>query len=315
MVTAASTNTGLIWPKRTFVNMIDQGLRKLEPASLLLAAKLRASAEQNLGRLGPSMPQTLGENREQQQPMVAKAMVAPPPLQKYAPAPQARLTPNTAVKPQQPVSNNVVGTPQPMTSAAMVTTPSALRAIVATPQPAPKPEIAIELPTPVRLRAVDFQRRQQLLVSQINRSLKPGCHVLAWNILPLDLFQGEIGRFLMIACDFHAYGPGNTMLLPAMPAGSQELSLPRHPLVASDAYKADAQRRISLLRTKVSEGHKRASLALQQGDLSQLFLRTEQQQSYRQELLDITRNLATALFGKQALASHEEQFRTKINAL
>jgi hypothetical protein len=173
----------------------------------------------------------------------------------------------------------------------------------------------VEVPTATRVKAIDVQRRQQLLVSNLNLQHPKGCHVMAFALLPVDLFQGELGKFLMMACAFHAHGAANTMLLPALMEGSEYFGLPKHPLVAEKGALNDAVAKIKGLRQRVVVEHQRAASAMQSGDLSRMFDRTQRQAEYRQELSSITRSLAIALFGQQAWETHETRFRTTLDQM
>jgi hypothetical protein len=179
----------------------------------------------------------------------------------------------------------------------------------------PTQPATITLPEPIRLKAVDLQRRQNQLVSHVNRNLPAGCHVLAWSILPSELFQSELGRFLMIAFDFHACGPENTLLLPASASGAKYLSLPRHPLVTVAAHVDDASNRIHHLRETVVADHKRTVQAMQHGDLTEMFKSSERQLSYRQTLSDAACDIAETAFGATIWDSHETHFRKLIQSL
>ena len=173
----------------------------------------------------------------------------------------------------------------------------------------------VSLPESVNLKATDLQRRQNLLVSHVNRTMPTGCHVLPWSILPKELFQSELGRFLMIAFDFHACGPENTLLLPASTSGANYLSLPRHPLATAEAHVADASHRISQLRETVMADHQRTIQAMRHGDLSEMYKSSERQSRYRQTLSDAACDIAETAFGQNIWNSHETQFRRLIQSL
>jgi hypothetical protein len=173
----------------------------------------------------------------------------------------------------------------------------------------------LEIPNSVRLKAADFQRRQHLLVSHVNRTLPNGCYVLAWSILPKELFQGDLGRFLMLAYDFYACAPENTLLLPGTAEGVQFLSLPRHPLVTALAHIDDASKRIGQLRQTVTADHQRALLALQKGDPSHLYKSSERRALYGKQLTEITYDIAETAFGDNIWSAHETRFRRLIQSL
>jgi hypothetical protein len=174
---------------------------------------------------------------------------------------------------------------------------------------------SVEVPTATRVKAIDYQRRQQLMVSNVNLQQPKGCHLMAFAILPLDLFQGELGKFLMIACDFFAHGASNTMLLPAHMEGSEYFALPKHPFTTGSASLAEAVAKVKGLRQRVLVEHQRASNAMQSGDLSRMFARSDRQAEYRLELATITRGLAVSLFGTAAWETHEMRFRTTLNQM
>ncbi len=172
-----------------------------------------------------------------------------------------------------------------------------------------------DLPPTARAKALEWQRRQQAMVTTTNWRLSSNSIVMAWNILPAQLFQGELGRFLIMACDFHAHGPANTMLLPTMHAGSEKLGLPQHPLTVSDRHFNNAMQRVSALRDRVAAEHRRANIALQNGDLSQIYARTDSKARYCKELAKIVDDIATAELSADAVKSHRVQFGPYIAAL
>lgn len=165
-----------------------------------------------------------------------------------------------------------------------------------------------DLPAPVRAKALDWQRRQQSLVTTTNWRLATGCQAVAWSIVPTQLFHGELGRFLILACDFHAYGPENTMLLPTMAAGEQQLGLPRHPLIVSEQHLQSATQYLTALRDRVAVEHRRAQTSLQSGDLSHIYARAESKTKYCKELSSIVKSIADTQLGRGAYDAHSAQF-------
>jgi hypothetical protein len=181
--------------------------------------------------------------------------------------------------------------------------------------PALPAQDVLQLPTVTRLKSIEWQRRQQLMVSIANRGLPAGCQVMVWSIVPVELFQGELGRFLMIACDFHACGPENTMLLPSMPSGAQHSKLLRHPLIVSEAHLHMAQSRVTLLRDRVASEHRHAELAMNNGDLSQLFGRSISKAKYCDELRQIVQGIAKSQLPADTVENHRAQFGNVIAAM
>jgi hypothetical protein len=171
-----------------------------------------------------------------------------------------------------------------------------------------------DLPMPVRLEIMQWQRRQQLMLAQVNASQPAGCNVMAWQILPVETFAGDVGRFLMMACDFYSHCFANTMLLPVMPAGAQHLNLPRHPLHATEVQKAAAKAKISQLRTRVAQEHGRISSALERGDASALFGTSTNRCNYKQELAAICKAIAVNTLGPIAVSEHAIRFGSVLNA-
>jgi hypothetical protein len=174
---------------------------------------------------------------------------------------------------------------------------------------------AVEIPMAARVKAIDVQRRQQVLVSSLNLQLPKGCHVLAYPILPLEMFQGELGKFLMMACDFFPYGAQNTLLLPALGDGATHFGLPKFPVVANGQTHVDAVNQIKALRQRVLIEHQRAASAIQSGDFTRVFDRPGRQAEYRLELANITRMLAIKLFGPETWETHEKRFRADLNRM
>jgi hypothetical protein len=185
----------------------------------------------------------------------------------------------------------------------------------AVPEILPEVQVSIALPNHVLLKAQDLERRQHILLNHVNRTMPVGCHVLAWSILPKDVFQSELGRFLMIGYDFHAHGPENTLLLPATASGAQFLSLPRHPLVTAEAHVSDAFERINALRKTVTTDHHHTLQAMQNGDVSRLYQSSERHAGYRQQLSDLACDIAETAFGENIWEAHENRFRKLIQSL
>jgi hypothetical protein len=165
-----------------------------------------------------------------------------------------------------------------------------------------------DVPLAVRMLAMDWQRRQQKLVAQINAQQPAGCHVIALNIIPAELFAGELGRFLMMACDFYAQCFANTLLLPALSTGAKVLNLPQHPLVAADVQKSEARARLVQLRTRVANEHHRVASAIERGDVSALFKRNTNRPDYKKELGEICKSIAINTIGLSAFVTHESRF-------
>jgi hypothetical protein len=196
-----------------------------------------------------------------------------------------------------------------------VAQPKPVSYLQSVPVSTPAQSAPMELPEAVNLKSIDLQRRQNLLVSHVNRTMPAGCHVLPWSIFPKELFQTALGRFLMIAFDFHACGPENTLLLPASTSGANYLSLPRHPLVTAEAQVADASHRIGQLRDTVMADHQRTREAMRHGDMSAMYKSIERQSVYRQMLSDSACDIAETAFGQNIWASHETHFRKLIQSL
>jgi hypothetical protein len=209
--------------------------------------------------------------------------------------------------------------PAPVQSAPPLPTPI----IVSKPKPMPlpvKPIVAAraaavdDVPLTERITAMDWQRCQQRLVTQVNAQQPPGCHVMAYSILPIDLFVGEVGRFLMMACAFYAYAPFNTMLLPATPAGAAQLQLPQHPHVISTLQHTDAKTKILQLRTRVANEHHRVAVAIERGDVSELFKQKGNRVDYKTELAEICKSVAINAFGLSAYSKHDRHFGALLKA-
>jgi hypothetical protein len=236
----------------------------------------------------------IGQNR-------VKQFAAPRP---FAPAP-------TAFTKQRPLAERP-GAPPPKLQTVKALAPPPTADTVA--PPAARPETH-DIPMAARVKAIDFQRRQQVLVSNLNLAVPKGCHLLAYNILPADFFQGELGKFLMLACEFYLHGPQNTMLLPALADGAQHFDLPKIPLTGQTQSHAEAVVQVKALRQRVLIEHQRAANAVQSGDFSRVYDRPGRQAEYRLELGNITRSLAIKLFGAAAWDTHEARFRGDLNRM
>jgi hypothetical protein len=174
-----------------------------------------------------------------------------------------------------------------------------------------QPYMAVDdVPLAIRMTAMDWQRRQQQLVAKINAQSMPEHHVAAHVIVPVDLFVGDLGRFLMMACDFYSHSFSNTVLLPKHMESARGLGLPTQFGISQELQKSDAQIRISQLRARVMSEHNRVASALSRGDVSALFKEKSTRLDYKQELAGICRSLATNAIGLSAFMSHESRYGT-----
>jgi hypothetical protein len=198
---------------------------------------------------------------------------------------------------------------------------TALRA--AGPQSIPSPQVQnrvdaglqFSFPKQARQKAVELQRRQQALLGRLNSSLPSQAQLLALSILPPEAFQDDIGRFLMLACNFFACSPENTMVTPATAEAAEFLGLPFIEQQIPDQFISNTLSKLQWLRETVIVEHRRTSIALQQGDLSQLLKSNERQLAYRQNLTSITQDLALARCNKAMWEDHERHFRAEIQSV
>lgn len=165
-----------------------------------------------------------------------------------------------------------------------------------------------DIPLANRIIAMDWQRRLQHAVAQVNASLPSDLHVKPHGILPLELFNGDIGRFLMIACDFYGHAFANTVLLPATTAGAAHFRLPQHPGVTTEEQKSQARARVLQLRTRMANEHNRVAAALERGDVDLLFKPNTNRPNYKQELAGICKSIAINALGLSAFVTHESRF-------
>jgi hypothetical protein len=173
---------------------------------------------------------------------------------------------------------------------------------------APAPVDVDDLPLANRMLAMSWQRRRQQLVVEINKSLPATSQVSAFSILPAAMFVGDVGRFLMLACDFYSHSFSNTLLLPLLPAGASVLNLPLLPNVTTDIQLSDAKLRVVQLRTRVANEHNRVAAAISRGDMSALFNQGNKAHDYKRELVSICRSVAINTIGLSGYVSHESHF-------
>jgi hypothetical protein len=169
-----------------------------------------------------------------------------------------------------------------------------------------------DIPLPNRMVAMEWLRRQQRMVAQVNASLSSDCQVAAYSIVPPELFEGEVGRFLMMAFEFYPHSFANTMFLPTSPSGAAHFGLPQHPQMTPDVQRSDARSRVTQLRTRVANEHGRVAAALARGDVSLLFKPNSNRPDYKQELAAICRSVAINTFGLAAYMKHESRFNKEL---
>ena len=175
--------------------------------------------------------------------------------------------------------------------------------------------IQFSFPKQARQKAVELQRRQQALLGRLNSSLPSKAQLLAVSILPPEAFQNDIGRFLMLACNFFACSPENTLVTPATAEAADFLGLPFIEPQIPDQFISNTLSKLQWLRETVIVEHRRTSIALQQGDLSQLLKSNERQLAYRQNLTSIAQDLAIARCSKATWEDHERHFRAEIQGV
>jgi hypothetical protein len=198
---------------------------------------------------------------------------------------------------------------------------TALRATVAQSASSPQVQNRVDaglqfgFPKQARQKAVELQCRQQALLGRLNSSLPSEARLQAVSILPPEAFQNDIGRFLMLACNFFACSPENTMVTPATVEAAEYLGLPFMDPHISEQLASHTLSKLQWLRETVSVEHRRTSIALQQGDLSQLLKSNERQLTYRQNLAAIAQDLAIARCSIATWEDHERHFRTEIQSV
>jgi hypothetical protein len=175
--------------------------------------------------------------------------------------------------------------------------------------------LQLGFPKQARQKAVELQRRQQALLGRLNSSLPSQARLQALSILPPEAFQNDIGRFLMLACNFFACSPENTVVTPATAEAAEFLGLPFIDPQIPDQLISNTLSKLQWLRETVIVEHRRTSIALQQGDLSQLLKSNERQLAYRQDLTAIVQDMAIARCSKATWEDHERHFRTEIQSV
>lgn len=186
---------------------------------------------------------------------------------------------------------------------------------VAEPRKLSGPSVQLGVPRQARQRASDLKRRQHALLSHLNSTLPPNAQLVAGSIVPHEAFEGELGRFLILACDFHAASPENTLITPATQADADYLGLPLLPTKTPDTALSLSLSKLNWLREAVIVEHRRIALALQHGDLSHLLQSNERQLAYRQQLHAIVQDIAAQVCGKLPWNAHEQHFRTTIQTI
>jgi hypothetical protein len=175
--------------------------------------------------------------------------------------------------------------------------------------------MAFGMPKQARQKAADLQRLQQAMLAHFNKSLPPEAGLITGSLLPAEAFQNDIGRFLMLACDFYAASPENTYVTTHSPEAAKRLGLIFVPAQMPDSLKSQALSKLQWLREAVASDHRRTAMALHQGDISKLLESNDRKTAYRQELETIVQGLAVARCGATAWQVHEDHFRATLQSL
>jgi hypothetical protein len=252
-----------------------------------------------------------------------QAYVAPTVVQPQSRSPSVTAPTAAAVVQQRqqayvaPAVTAVQAAARPLPVAAQPSAPAPVTQHTALPATAPKTTLNLQgdLPVAVRQKSLDYQQRLQRLVIQINQNLPQGCTVLPWQPVPITVFEGELGKFMIMACDFHAHGPANTILLPALPAGVEYLNLPRHPFMVPERHTAYAKQLVMQLRDQVARDNAEIAKSMSRGDMSRLLSAADKQANYRKQMVAIAMKLAKEAFDLKVYEAHEARFRPLIEAL
>jgi hypothetical protein len=186
---------------------------------------------------------------------------------------------------------------------------------VSEPQEFKMASMAFGMPRHARQKSADLLRLQQAMLAHLSTSLPPEADLVVGSLLPHEAFQNELGRFLMLACDFYGTSPENTYVTPQSREVAKRLGLVFVPNEMPDHLKTQALSKLQWLREAVASDHRRTAAALHQGDISRLLECNDRKLAYREELQTIVHGLAIARCGATAWEAHERHFRATIQGL
>ncbi len=159
-------------------------------------------------------------------------------------------------------------------------------------------------------RVVEVQRRH---VDLVNQRQPFGCHVMAWSMIPAEIWQGANATFMMMACDFFHTSAPNSLLLPVTRKGADHLKLPQYPFHAARELIEAARAEVSKIRQAFAAEHLQVLQAMQRGDMSAMSNRPARKKKFADDLKSLAHRLAAAQFGKNIMQDHQTAFGDALN--
>ena len=159
-------------------------------------------------------------------------------------------------------------------------------------------------------RVLDLQRR---CVDSINLKQPFGCHVMAWSLIPTEVWEGCNATFMMMVCDFFSASAANTFLMPTSRKGVEHLQLPQHLYNTPSALIRDAKVKISALQAAFAQEHQVVCEAMLRGDMSVLSNRAARKQKYTSDVHVLAKEIGILTFGQAAWAQHQKLFALLVN--
>ncbi len=159
----------------------------------------------------------------------------------------------------------------------------------------------------IKARLEALREEQENFIARVNANLPFDIRVLPWAMLPHGLWAREHGGFLL-AMEFYAVDPWNTMLLGADQVSALSLGLPEHPRGVPKELEDAANKVIGGLRAKLDEAHKRTTQALARNEISALDDFANAHAEARRELVKVAFYFGVTLFGEKVFERHRQLF-------
>jgi hypothetical protein len=175
--------------------------------------------------------------------------------------------------------------------------------------------IAFGIPTQAKQKAAELQRLQKAMLAHFNKSLPQDAQLSALSLLPAAAFQNDLGRFLMLACEFYMASPENTCLTVSSAEAARHNGLMFMSADMPDGLKSSTLKKLQWLRDSVASDHQRTALSLRNGHINELLKSADRKLAYRQELQSIVQEVAIARCSAKAWSLHEQHFRATLQGL
>ncbi|MEM6476795.1 MAG: hypothetical protein AAF687_11565 [Pseudomonadota bacterium] len=149
--------------------------------------------------------------------------------------------------------------------------------------------------------------KQKAFLEKVNSQLPEGTSVVAYAMLPWELWNGRFGELLAAQCKLWAPQAWNQMLLAADQRSSLVLDLPQHPGQYPDGLIEQVERLLDEAHAPIA-GMMEKTRAEQSFGSEQVQAHDEALKELTQKVIAMSHYLGSVCIGEEAFARHKEVF-------